>query len=135
MKNRKLSLYIILSIVSSIIVYSVITFILMTIRNDCFNAYEVCIGDVKYIHYKDSYYLEITDEEELAKLDQKISGEWFNDKEVVLKQPISFPYFEYWAPGILCNRLDYAADKEYIAITYVLSGEDKYFKRVIDIQR
>lgn len=128
--NKKSIVCFIVCVISPIIIYFSLTLLLMLIRQDCFNAYEVYIGNEKYIYYNNDYYVEITDEEELSLLNKEINGAWFDDKEMVLKEPIEFPYFDYWIPSIMCNSLDYAEGKKYIAITDPLSGKDRFYKRV-----
>lgn len=117
-------------LISLFVVYSFITLILAIVRSDSFNAYEVYISDTKYIYYQDAYYVEIIDQEELNMLNEEIDGEWINEKEIVLKNPVKFPYIDYWVPDIICNHLYHTQEDRYILITYAFSGANEVYVRV-----
>lgn len=116
--------------VSPILLYVLITLLLAMVQGDNFTAHEVYIDNAKYICYKESYYVEITDEKELNKINEEINGEWINEKEIVLKNPVKFPYIDYWVPDIMCNHLYHTQEDEYIIITYAFSGVNEVYVRV-----
>ncbi len=116
--------------VSPVLLYVLITLLLAVLRGDNFVAYEVYIDNAKYICYKESYYVEITDEKELNKINEEVNGKWINEKEIVLNNPIKFPYIDYWTPDIMCNHLYHTQEEEYIIITYAFSGANEVYVRV-----
>lgn len=85
--------------------------------------------DILDIQYQNNLYIEITHDEQLVKINEEVNGHWCNDKEVVLKDTIKFPFVEYWIPEIMFECLEYSENGKYDT-TYGLSGQNKIYRRI-----
>lgn len=117
-----------LIIISPFLLYSIITILLINIRGDCFPAYYVVNDNVQYLCYEGNYYSELIDTSDINAMYAEVNGDWSEEEQYMLSEPVKFPYAEYWIPGYFLDEIKVSSDDKYVMIIKA-SVKDTYYIR------